>query len=139
MLYHGLFYHGLLYHGLFCHHGLLWGHAVPHVCLLVPNRLLLYLASCTDVYARYAECLWCDAALRVFWIASRVHMGGGVGFVSHALCYAFVTIVPGVVAVRPTIFGGLVAPDVVREVCCCIMGCFIMGCCIMGCCVIMSC
>ena len=43
-------YHVLLYHGL------LRGHAIPHVCLLVPTRLLLYLAACTDVYARYAEC-----------------------------------------------------------------------------------
>ena len=56
MLYHGLLYHGLLYHGLLCHHGLLQGHAIPHVCLLVPTRLLLYLPACTDVYARYAEC-----------------------------------------------------------------------------------
>ena len=49
-------YHGLLYHGLFCHHGMLRGHAILHVCLLVPTRLLLYLDACTDVYARYAEC-----------------------------------------------------------------------------------
>ena len=43
-------------------------------------------------------------------------MGSGVGFVSHALCGVFITIVTGVVAVRPTIFGGFIAPDVVREV-----------------------
>ena len=43
-------------------------------------------------------------------------MGSGVGFVSHALCGAFVTVVPGVVAMRPTIFGGFIAPGVVREV-----------------------
>ena len=46
-----LLYHGLLYHGLLCHHGLLWGHAIPHVFLLVPTRLLLYLPACTYVYA----------------------------------------------------------------------------------------
>ena len=56
LLYHGLFYHGLLYHGLLCHHELLKGHAIPHVCLLVPTRLLLYLTACTDVYDRYAKC-----------------------------------------------------------------------------------
>ena len=55
-LYHGILYHGMLYHGLLCHHGLLRGHAIPHVCLLVTTRLLLYLPACTDVYARYAEC-----------------------------------------------------------------------------------
>ena len=43
-------------------------------------------------------------------------MSIGVGFVSHALCGALVTIVLGVVAVRPKIFGGFIAPDVVREV-----------------------
>ena len=43
-------------------------------------------------------------------------MGSGVGFVSHALCSAYATIVPGVVAVRTTLFGGFIAPDVVREV-----------------------
>ena len=43
-------------------------------------------------------------------------MGGGAGFVSHTLCCALITIVLGVVAVRLTIFGGLIAPDVVREV-----------------------
>ena len=43
-------------------------------------------------------------------------MGSGIGFVSHALCGALVTIVPGVVDVRPIIFGGFIAPDVVREV-----------------------
>ena len=37
-------------------------------------------------------------------------------FVSHALYGAFITVVPGVVAVRPTIFGGFIAPDKVREV-----------------------
>ena len=51
-----LLYLGLLYHGLLCHHGLLWGHAISHVCLLVPTRLLLYLPAGTDVYACYAEC-----------------------------------------------------------------------------------
>ena len=53
--------------------------------------------------------------LRVFWIAFRVHVGRGIGFVSRALCGAFVTAVLGVVAVRPTIFGSFIAPDVVRE------------------------
>ena len=43
-------------------------------------------------------------------------MISGVGFVSHAMCSALVTIVLGIVAVRPTIFGGFIAPDVVREV-----------------------
>ena len=43
-------------------------------------------------------------------------MGRGVGFVSHALCGAFVTVVLGVVAVRPTIFGGFIDPDSVRDV-----------------------
>ena len=43
-------------------------------------------------------------------------MGSGIGFVSHALCSALVTIVPIVVDVRPTIFGGFTAPDIVREV-----------------------
>ena len=43
-------------------------------------------------------------------------MVGSIGFVSHTLCCAFATIVLGVVAVRPTIFGGLISPDVVREV-----------------------
>ena len=43
-------------------------------------------------------------------------MGSGVGFLSHALCGAFVTVAPGVVAVRPKIFGSFIAPDVVREV-----------------------
>ena len=56
LLYHGMLYHGLLYHGLLFHHGMLWGHAIPHVCLLVPSRFLLYLPMCTDVYVRYAEC-----------------------------------------------------------------------------------
>ena len=42
-------------------------------------------------------------------------MGSGVGFLSHALCGTFVTVVPGVVAVRPQIFFGFIAPDVVRE------------------------
>ena len=56
LLYHGLLCHGLLYYGLFCHHGLLWWHTMPDVCLLVPTRLLLYLPACTDVYTCYAEC-----------------------------------------------------------------------------------
>ena len=43
-------------------------------------------------------------------------MGSDIGFVSHALCGVFVTVMPGVVSVRPTIFGGFIAPDVVREV-----------------------
>ena len=43
-------------------------------------------------------------------------MGSGVGFVSHSLCGALINVVPGVVAVRPTIFGVFIAPDVVREV-----------------------
>ena len=51
-----LLYHGLLYHGLLCHHGMLRGHSIPHVCLLVPTRLLLYLPAFTDVYACYAKC-----------------------------------------------------------------------------------
>ena len=51
-----------------------------------------------------------------FWIASRVHMGSGVGFVSHSLCGAFITFVPGVVAVRPKIFGGFISPEVFRDV-----------------------
>ena len=42
-------------------------------------------------------------------------MGSGVCFVSHALCGAFVTVVPGVMSVGPTIFCGFVAPYVVRE------------------------
>ena len=51
-----------------------------------------------------------------FWIASCVHMGSGVGFVSHTLCSSFITVVPDVVAMCPTMFGGFFAPDVVREV-----------------------
>ena len=43
-------------------------------------------------------------------------MGRVVAFVSRALCGAFITVVPGVMAVRPTIFGGFIAPDVVGEV-----------------------
>ena len=43
-------------------------------------------------------------------------MGSGVCFLYHALCGAFVTVFPGVMAVRPTIFGGFIAPGVVREV-----------------------
>ena len=43
-------------------------------------------------------------------------MGRGVGFVSRALCGAFVALVPGVVAVHPTIFDGFIAPEVVGEV-----------------------
>ena len=43
-------------------------------------------------------------------------MGCGVGFVSHTLCGAFITIVSGVVDVGPTIFVGFIAPDVFREV-----------------------
>ena len=95
---------------------MLWGHAIPHVFLLVPIWYFLWLPACSDVYARYAEGLWCNAAFRVFWIASRVHMGSGVCFVYHALCGALVAIVPGVVSVGPTIFCGFVAPYVVREV-----------------------
>ena len=37
LLHRGLLYHGL-HHGLLYHHGLLRGHVIPHVCLLVPNR-----------------------------------------------------------------------------------------------------
>ena len=51
-----------------------------------------------------------------FWIASRVHMGTGVCFVSHALRGALVDIVLGVVSVGPTIFSGFVAPYIVREI-----------------------
>ena len=40
----------------------------------------------------------------------------GVGFVSRALCSAFIAVVPGFVAVRPTIIGCFIAPDVVRDV-----------------------
>ena len=43
-------------------------------------------------------------------------MGRVVAFVSRALCGAFITVVPGVVAMRPTIFGVFIAPDVVGEV-----------------------
>ena len=43
-------------------------------------------------------------------------MGRGVVFVPHALCGAFVAVVTGVVAVRPTILGCFISPDVVREV-----------------------
>ena len=43
-------------------------------------------------------------------------MGSSVCFVSHTLCGAFVTVVPGVMSVGPTIFCGFVAPYVVREV-----------------------
>ena len=43
-------------------------------------------------------------------------MGSGVGFVSHTLCSSFITVVPDVVAMCPTMFGGFFAPDVVREV-----------------------
>ena len=49
-------------------------------------------------------------------VPPRVHMGSGVGFMSHTMCGALVTIVPGVVSVCPTIFCGFIAPDVVREV-----------------------
>ena len=52
----------------------------------------------------------------IFWITSRVHMGSGVCFVSHALRSALVSIVSGVISVGPTIFCGFVAPYVVREV-----------------------
>ena len=62
----------------------------------------------------FASARVCDAALQVFWISSRVYMVSGVGFVSHALCGAFVTVVPGVVDVRPTIFVGFIAPEVFR-------------------------
>ena len=48
-----LLYHGLFYHGLFYHNGLLQRHAIPHVHLLVPTRLLLNLPACTYIYARY--------------------------------------------------------------------------------------
>ena len=95
---------------------MLWGHAISHVCLLVPIWYLLCLPACADIYARYAEILWCNAALQVFWITSRVHMGSGVCFVSHALRGALVAIVMGVASVGPTIFCGFVAPYVVREV-----------------------
>ena len=43
-------------------------------------------------------------------------MGRGVGFVSHTLCGSFVTVVPRIMAVRPTVFGGFIAPGVVGEV-----------------------
>ena len=49
-------------------------------------------------------------------IAPCVHVGRGVGFVSRALCSAFVAVVPGVVAVRPKILGCFIAPDVVGVV-----------------------
>ena len=52
LLYHGLLYHGLN-HGLLHHHGLLKRHAIPHVCMLVPTRLLLNLPVCTYIYASY--------------------------------------------------------------------------------------
>ena len=52
LLYHGLLYHGL-HHWLLYHHGLLRRHAIPHVCLMVPTRLLLNLPACTYIYARY--------------------------------------------------------------------------------------
>ena len=60
LLYHGLFYHELLYrglhHGMLYHHGLLQGHAIPHVCLLVTTRLLFNLPACTYIYAGYTKC-----------------------------------------------------------------------------------
>ena len=43
-------------------------------------------------------------------------MGNDVGFVSCALCGAFVDVVLVVVVVRPTIRGCFIAPDVVGEV-----------------------
>ena len=43
-------------------------------------------------------------------------MGRVVAFVSRALCGAFITVVPGVVVMRPTIFGVFIAPDGVGEV-----------------------
>ena len=51
----GLLYHGLLYHGRLCHHGMLWGHAISHVYLLVPIWYLLCLPVCADIYSRYSE------------------------------------------------------------------------------------
>ena len=50
LLYHRMLYHGLN-HGMLYHHGLLRGHAITHVCLLVPTWLLLNLPVCTYVYA----------------------------------------------------------------------------------------
>ena len=50
LLHHGLLYHGLHY-GMLYHHGLLCGHAIPHVCMLVPTRLLLNLPARTNTNA----------------------------------------------------------------------------------------
>ena len=51
-LHHGLLYHGL-HRGLLYHHGLLRGHAILHVRLMVPTRLLLNFPACTNINAGY--------------------------------------------------------------------------------------
>ena len=52
LLYHGLLYHGM-HNGLLYHHGLLCGHAIPHVRLLVPIRLFLNFPALTNTNAGY--------------------------------------------------------------------------------------
>ena len=52
----------------------------------------------------------------VLGIASRINVGRGVVFVLPTLRSALVAVVAGVVAVRPTILRGFVAPDVVGDV-----------------------
>ena len=55
-------------------------------------------------------------ALCFLGIASRINVGCDVVFVPHALHSAFIAVVAGVVAVRPTILRGFIAPDVVGGV-----------------------
>ena len=50
LLYHGLLHHGL-HHGMLHHHGMLRGHAIPHVLLLVPTRMLLNFPARTNINA----------------------------------------------------------------------------------------
>ena len=81
----------------------------PNLAVVVSSRV----RRCLCLLRQVLMVQHCDPS---FWIAPRVHMGSGIGFMSHALCGALVTIVPGVVSVCPTIFCGFIAPDVVREV-----------------------
>ena len=48
LLHHGLLYHGM-HHGLLYNHGMMRGHAIPHVRLMFPTRLLLNLPARTNI------------------------------------------------------------------------------------------
>ena len=115
LLHHRLLHHGL-HHGLLNNYGLLRGHAIPHVRLLVPTQMLLNLPARTNINAGYTYRWWCEDALCVLGIASHVHVGRGVVLMPHALHSVFVAVVAGGRVVRPTILWGFVAPDVVGDV-----------------------